>query len=334
MKRFVLCGLVCAACLAPRSASAFPDIVTLDMDDRLTTGYYNTLGAFALGKRTFSDEFLSNNAVDDPGWNTFGAGSPDLPAGGEPLPAHAALEWDWLPMKIDGVTSNLFHWDGVGSVDFNLPPAGHAMALQDKDGAFFAIDGSPDIVPGGVIDDTDGDGLLHRHRDWAVADLDTGNAPADGVYFGALRNRMHSLDRNKPLYVLFATNGTPNAVQDAAVAWADTVVDDLTPDLSADFNGDLEVDAADLAVLETGFGTVGSSALQEAGDATWDDEIALPDFLEWQRQFGLGISSSAGATSPAPAIGLAGVPEPASALLLALAAAAWSSRRPGRAPRA
>ncbi|MEM9352288.1 MAG: hypothetical protein AAGA92_04680 [Planctomycetota bacterium] len=307
------------------------------MNDRLTTGFFNVVGDFTVGQRTFSDEFLlsgTTSITDNPGFNTFGEGAEDLPFGGEPLPADTALEWDWLPMKIDGVVSNLFYWDGLDSVEFGMPPAGHAMALRDKDEVDHPVFATPDLVTGGIINETDGDGLLHEHRDWAVADLSTPNAPADGIYFGALRNRMHNLDNSKPFFVLFSTNGTPAALLADAQAWADTVVDDLTVDFSADFNGDLTVDAADLAILETGFGTVGGAALQQAGDATWDDEISVKDFLELQRQFGSDIAGTVGASSPPPAAAISTVPEPGCGVLIALATGLWGARRPGRSPRA
>lgn len=67
----------------------------------------------------------------------------------------------------------------------------------------------------------------------------------------------------------------------------------------ADFNLDLNVDNADLAIWQCGFGSPGS---RENGDANGDGVVTGEDFLMWQREYVAGV--------PGLAVEL-GVPEPA-----------------------
>jgi hypothetical protein len=82
-----------------------------------------------------------------------------------------------------------------------------------------------------------------------------------------------------------------------------------------DFNGDFRVDAADLAVLESNFGTAGSTYAQ--GDANQDGRVTGSDFLLWQRNFGnvgTNVISSA-------------VPEPAALAMVLVAIASGGATR-------
>jgi hypothetical protein len=86
-----------------------------------------------------------------------------------------------------------------------------------------------------------------------------------------------------------------------------------------DFNFDFLVDAADLSVLESNFGT--GSATYAKGDANEDGRVDGRDFLMWQRNFG--------DYSAAAAAAVAAVPEPA-AFSLALLGLATALRRRNR----
>ncbi|MBL9164861.1 MAG: PEP-CTERM sorting domain-containing protein [Planctomycetaceae bacterium] len=137
--------------------------------------------------------------------------------------------------------------------------------------------------------------------------LATGFAAAVGDTFEILRasgglagtfasESLPSIGPGKALDVQY----TPTSVLLAVVA---------APGLTADFDDDGDVDAADLAKWKAGFGTA-SGATHMQGDADGNGAVDGTDFLAWQQQFG---------TTPAISA-TAAVPEPASVALAALAA--------------
>ena len=306
-------------------AQHFFDVIVQSVDDRVASGSGNSSnGTWSIGQRSYLGEFDSDDyAVNDPGWGTFGTGSPSLPAGADPLPALTDLEWDFLPMKIDNTISNLFYWDGSGTVQFgDLPSAGYELSMQSRTAGFIPVDGSPAFVQGEIIDKTDSIGAIHEHRFFFLDDGDGNLAtdPADGIYLISLRPRVNGLDRSKPIFLVFGTPGSTTTALNDAQAWVDSSIDDLAPDFSADFDGDfgLDVDGDDLAIWRQGYGTVGATALHENGDATYDDHVNGTDFLAWQRQLGSNPSTFVGATSPILAASTA-IPEPSTITLLVTA---------------
>ena len=94
--------------------------------------------------------------------------------------------------------------------------------------------------------------------------------------------------------------------QDYAVAWWAL---GSGPLIAGDFDGDGDVDGADLAQWESDYGVNGTS------DADGDGDSDGADFLAWQRNFGFGVLSAS-----------ATVPEPTS-LALILLGLPWLSRR-------
>lgn len=319
-------ALVAALSITSFAFAQHVDIMVQDVDDRLTHGNADyTNNQWALGNRTYSDDFDSNFDINDPGWTLLGAGNPNMPAGAEALPANADLDYDFLPMKIDGYASNFMYWDGVGDVDFGATPtANYLFGFENFfSGGLTTIDGSPVLELGETVFRTDGLGGIHQHRDWQMDDGVFDTDPVDGIYLVAMRNHMNTLDRSRPFYMIFGTPFSSTAARNAAEAWVDTQLDDLAPDFSADFNGDLSVDSTDLADWETGYGTTDSFALQIAGDATFDNGVDGMDFLEWQIQFGSNLSTFAGAsTALVPAINA--VPEPGTLLIATIACGAIS----------
>jgi T5SS/PEP-CTERM-associated repeat protein len=77
--------------------------------------------------------------------------------------------------------------------------------------------------------------------------------------------------------------------------------------ITADFDGDGDVDGADLVKWESGFGD-STGAVKGDGDADGDGDVDGRDFLSWQKELGSGPPAS-------PSTGA--VPEPSTALLLA-----------------
>jgi hypothetical protein len=87
---------------------------------------------------------------------------------------------------------------------------------------------------------------------------------------------------------------------------------------AADFDGDGDVDAVDLATWKTGFGAL-AAATHGQGDADGDGDVDGADFLVWQRQL-RGVGAATAASS---------VPEPRSWMIAILGAAiAWLWRAP------
>jgi hypothetical protein len=105
----------------------------------------------------------------------------------------------------------------------------------------------------------------------------------------------------------------------ASVIRANTALTNVQDDVffalqSADFDGDGDVDAVDLATWHAGFGTT-SGATHAQGDANADGAVDAADLLAIQKQF--GVSSALAASRSAAGV----VPEPSSLCGALLAAA-------------
>ncbi len=98
--------------------------------------------------------------------------------------------------------------------------------------------------------------------------------------------------------------------QDYALAWWYGLAPE--PPIDGDFDGDGDVDAADLSQWEGDFGINGDS------DADVDGDSDGTDFLVWQRNFGLGVPSAQNSLA---------VPEPTASLLFMLGLLYGSSRK-------
>ena len=235
---FAIVVLVAQATIASFAFAQHADIMVQDVYDRLTHGTADYLanngdGAWILGDRTYADDFDSDFDVNDPGWTIFGTGNSNLPLipgtteTAEGLTPNADLNYDFLPMVIDGYASNLMYWDGVGAVNFGATPtSNYTFGFENFFSAgSFSIDGSPVLGLGETVFRTDELGGFHQHRDWGLNDGVSGTDPADGIYLVAMRNHMDLLDRSRPYYVLFGTPGSATAARDAAEAWVDTQLD-------------------------------------------------------------------------------------------------------------
>ncbi len=80
---------------------------------------------------------------------------------------------------------------------------------------------------------------------------------------------------------------------------------------TADFDIDLDVDAADLAIWEASYG------VDNGGDTDIDSDTDGTDFLAWQQQF----------TGPGPLAGSLAIPEPSSLVLLSIGMFALGIRK-------
>lgn len=313
---------ILASTTADRLRAQHLDVLVQDLDGRLATGAADwTAGSWTLGRRVYAAEFDSDYAVSNPGFNALAANSPSLPAGSAGLPGGAALSWDFLPLKIDGVLANLFYWNSASpaTVDFGaLPGPNYELSLFGRN-ADVGVDGAPEFVPGDVIENTAANGGIHSHRFFFLdsGDNNAATTPADGIYLMAMRLRMAELDRSLATYFVWGTPGSTLPALQAAEAWVNDRVDLLAPDFAADFDGDLDVDGADFLVWQQHLGIAADARLSQ-GDADGDGAVTAADLALWSDQFGLNLQTYPGAASAAASGAAAPVPEPSSLALAAI----------------
>ncbi len=299
------------------------DVLVQDLDGRLATGSADwTAGSWTLGRRVYASEFDSDYAVSNPGFNALASNSPSLPVGSDGLPAGAALGWDFLPLKIDGVLANLFYWNGANpaAVEFGpLPGPAYELSLFGRN-ADAGVDGAPEFVPGDVIEITAANGGIHAHRFFFLdsGDNNAVTTPADGIYLLAMRLRMAELDRSLATYFVWGTPGSTLPALQAAEAWVEDRVDLLAPDFAADFDGDLDVDGADFLAWQQNLGVVEGARLAQ-GDADGDGAVTAADLAVWSDQFGLNLQTYPGGVSAAGGGVAAPVPEPGGVARVAVA---------------
>jgi hypothetical protein len=313
-RRIVLAlGVACLAATNSASSRAqHLDVLVQDLDGRLATGSADfNAGSWTLGRRVYASEFDSDYAVSNPGFNALGSTSPSLPAGAAGLPAGAALAWDFLPLKIDGVLANLFYWNGASpeAVSFGvLPGPNYELSLFGRN-ADAGVNGGPEFVPGEVIEITAASGGIHSHRFFFLdsGDNNATTTPADGIYLMAMRLRMEGLDRSLATYFVWGTPGSTLPALQAAEAWIEDRVDLLAPDFAADFDGDLDVDGADFLTWQQNLGRTETARLSQ-GDANGDRAITMTDLAVWRDQYGLNLQNYPGAGAVTAAA--TAIPEP------------------------
>ncbi len=297
------------------------DVLAQQINGQLVTGAANfDTNTYSLGLRSWSRELPSNYQHDGPGYNAQGAGAPLLPAGSQALPPGATLSWDYWPMRINNVSSNLFYWNGKdsdGNASFK-PNDVHFGPPPDSDYRFYFVnfdyfvDGTDAAKMGGDIGPTDpSDGSMHIHRFYFLddGDGDSSTHPADGVYLFSMRLRMAGLKTSLPIYLAFGTDGLdPRALDLAAAPWVANHAGTLA--LLGDYNHNGDVDAADYTVWRNSLGQSGFALPADGDDSR---AVDMADYLVWRDNYGK--------TSPIGGSGAAAIvaPEPASLLLATLA---------------
>jgi hypothetical protein len=324
------------------------DVLVQQMNGKLVTGTADfDQDAWVLGERVFHRDFGSSFAINNPGFSSIGAGSPDMPAGAQALPSHTNLSWDFLPMTIDTRSQNLFYWngqdtDGVPGLTPNdvqfgpLPGSSYTLSLFDKNSVKYSVNGANATVPGGVIDTTASDGFIHRHLFWFLEDNDGSSqtTPVDGLYLLAIRLRMPELANSLPVFMIFGTPGSSvSAEDDAAVPWVEEQLS-----LTGDYSRNGAVDAADYVMWRK---TTGQTGTDLAADGDGNLVVNDSDYNLWRENFGdpvrLNVNSGAGLNAAA-GFGNASVPEPASFLLVVIGCImlgyySQTGRQPRVAPR-
>lgn len=333
--------LLIAIFAAPGIARALHlDVLTEQIGGQLVTGTGDfDHNAWILGPRVFQRDFDTSFAMNDPGFNSIGAGSPMLPAGSQALPDQTKLFWDFVPMTIGNRSSNLFYWNGLDSsgipgtspndVAFSAPPLpSYALSLQDINFFSYSATGANAFVAGGEIAKSGTNGLpgsLHQHNQWSITDNDgDGNTlPADGLYLVAIRLRMPGLRNSMPVRMLFGTlNSSVEAEDDAAFPWLQQQTM-----LPGDYNGDGIVNAADYTVWRD---KLGQTAPGDPADGSGNGIVDSADYDVWKSHFGQTAQITfplLGGGSASSGLGTATVPEPKTAVLLLVGAAMAAGAR-------
>jgi hypothetical protein len=150
-------------------------------------------GVFDVGTRVFEGVMIASGAPDysrnEPGFFALSNLAPGelFPSGTSALPANTPVSLSFGPFSFNGNTSSLFHWDGVGAVDFQ-PAAGISVALSDG------------------IESTGGNGELDFHPDFQIDDP-LGTA-ANGVYLASLTATAAGRDPSDPVFLVWLVDSS------------------------------------------------------------------------------------------------------------------------------
>jgi hypothetical protein len=326
-----LASIAIALCAGAGTVRALHlDVLNQQVNGQLVTGTGDfDHDQWTLGERVFHRDFGSTFAINNPGFNSIGAGSPDMPAGAQALPGGSVLSWDFLPMKIGNLSQNLFYWDGQDTdgvagltpndVKFGaLPGPNYTLTLFDNNNGAHVTDGTNTLVPGGPIGTTAADGFIHQHLFYFLQDNDgdSGTKPADGLYLVAERMKMPGLTDSLPVFFIFGTPGSSvEAEDDAAVPWLEQQLN-----IPGDYNQNGVVDAADYVLWRK---TLNSSASPQGSGADGNDDgtVNAGDYTFWRQNFGrasqIVVNTGTGSGS-SDSLRSGAVPEPATIWLLLL----------------
>ena len=281
MPLIVVGAVFVAGALLPRTAIGDSNgILVQALDGRLVTGAVSDdLNTTQIPIRTFASQFPDTFAWNDPGFHSLG--SP--PTGVDVLPVGSALEWDFVPMRDGGLTSNLMYWDGQGQtpadVQFGpLPDPDISLTLFGRNNEAAAADGSDQLVPGKTIDIVNaGAGLrMHAHRFFFLDDNDgdLSTTPDEGVYLASMQLRMDGFETSEPFYLVWGTLGVPlSAIEQAAVPWVQQREHLLTGG-AGDFNADGLWDCQDANALVVAIANQSPSMIY---DLNGDGQVNLSD---------------------------------------------------------
>jgi hypothetical protein len=284
-----------------------------------------------MGVRAFTSLMPSTLAWDSPSFISFST----PPAGTQALPPLTNVDWDFLPMSVGDVTSNLMYWDAQGTtpadVEFGLvPQAGVTMTLFGRNFEPATAAGTGDMVAGKTINQTAAAGSalrLHGHRFFVLDDGDgsEATAPPVGVYMVALQLRMQGYRASDPFFIAFGIPGTSlTALDSAALPWMLERVDSLI--LDGDYNFDGEVDQSDHATWRAQFDSTGPFPIGgDYADGNRDGRVDAVDYVIWRKN-ATQSAAATGITGANPAIlervAKSTIPEPSTLALGWLAAAA------------
>ena len=258
------------------------------VDGRLVTGLPANAGDSFDVQRVFSSQFPSTFAWNNPGFHSLALPPLDL----EAIPEGTDVAFDFLPMSVDGLVSNLLYWDGVRTeaddVQFGPPPGdGYTMTLFGRNNEPGAVAASDEMVAGPVLGRTEtGPGLrMHEHRFFFLDDGSDVSDPEEGVYMVAMQLRMEEFRATEPFFLLWGTLDTPRAaLESVARPWVESRVEQLVRD--GDFNFDGVVDVADFDVWSSQSGYAGPFPFEGSyADGNRDGVVNDADLAIWEANF-------------------------------------------------
>ena len=290
------------------------------MNGKVVTGTVDDVsGVGTLGTRVYGGQFQqvgSNFRSSNPGFFGLRTGDANMPPGASGFPSQHDVTFDLLPMSIGPVGSNLFYWDGRdangGGIDFTdvdfVVPTGVFWDVFDANFAVTTADGSDQLVPGGLIQQSSTDiwpdgidsGTIHKHLALQVRDSDGNSittAPA-GVYLISWQVESVGFETSDPFFFVLRTPAITDAVRNVAVAWVEANIEMLTspPQLPGDYNRDGTVDAADYVVWRAAI----AKGVNLGADGNQNGEIDVEDRAIWAQHFGESSDSNGDGSAAAP----------------------------------
>ncbi|MCH2185741.1 PEP-CTERM sorting domain-containing protein, partial [Myxococcota bacterium] len=181
----------------------------------------------------FDGRLDGSYSADDPGVNAVPNPCAQAPALA-PLPPSRGAYFDFLtePPTGGGTPLNLLYWNPVDTNGNGLDATdvvwvavvpGEELRIDNKTGSgnVVAADGSANRIEGGLIDETGASGNIHFHPDFDLR-VNGGGLPSTGVYLVKLNITMPGFSEGSPVYVAFATIGTPTNAQRVAIEQVDS----------------------------------------------------------------------------------------------------------------
>lgn len=221
--------LVLSAAAGPTLAQHADALLAVDPDGKLVTGQYDfdTGSVLNVGTRVYEGEFEGFGniwTIDEPGFNAISNTSSGLPSGYTTLPGSTAITFGANAFAIGSTTSNLWHWDGSGSVSFAAVTSPTQLEISKAPAAAFSaiLDGSSSGVTGFAIDTTTADGFLHKHIDFTVSNTDA-TAPDTGFYLWSLTLDVGSLSTD-PVYFVHGLGIDDEEAHEAAIGFVETTL--------------------------------------------------------------------------------------------------------------
>ena len=168
---------------SPAFAQHADMLLIRDNQGDLLTGQYDFDSGQVVDAHTrvYEGEFDVFGTTDEPGFNALSQSN--IPVGFQALGGNEELSFVANSFGVGGARANLWHWDGVGEVDFAM--ATNSLTISKAPFPVFnsTLDGSDTDVDGFVIGTTSADGFLHKHIDFGLTDISAG---AHGFYLWSL----------------------------------------------------------------------------------------------------------------------------------------------------